>query len=172
MINGYSAYVPARDMRARRRGRWRGGSADGGDAAVVVGNRLSRLNLTKLDVLNQLDEIKIGVAYEIDNQRLPSFPADLEILGRVNVVYETHPGWKTEIKHCRTFAELPAQAQAYVRRIEALVGVPGTRACVATAHARAGGADRARRGVHRPRRRRGPVRWIGVGPERDAMVTV
>ena len=76
-------------------------------------------------MLDQLEEIKIGVAYELDGRRLESFPADLVDLGHVQVVYETHRGWKRDISGCRTFAELPAEAQAYVRRIEELVGVPG-----------------------------------------------
>ena len=84
-------------------------------------------------MLNQLDEIKIGVAYELDGRRLQSFPADLGVLARVTVVYESHPGWKCEITHCRTFAELPPQAQAYIRRIEQLVGVPGPSCALARA---------------------------------------
>jgi adenylosuccinate synthase len=118
--------------------------------------------VTKLDVLNELPEIKIGVAYEVDGRRLDSFPADLTLLSRVTVVYETHPGWQSEISHCRTFAELPTQAQAYVRRIEQLVGVPGT------------GAPRweVRHAHTWLNDRRAAVRWIGVGPARDAMIAL
>jgi len=85
-------------------------------------------------VLDQLEEIKIGVAYELDGRRLESFPADLKDLGRVEVVYETHRGWNRDISSCRTFSQLPAEAQAYVRRIEKLVGVPGACACFRSGH--------------------------------------
>jgi adenylosuccinate synthase len=104
-------------------------------------NQYSSLNLTKLDVLDDLDEIKIGVAYEIDGKRLPlgAMPSTLDDLESVEVVYETMPGWKTSIAHCRDFEELPAEARAYVRRIEKLAGCP--------------------------------VTWIGVGPGREDMAT-
>jgi adenylosuccinate synthase len=81
------------------------------------------LNLTKLDVLDDLDEIKIGVAYKHNGSLLESFPADLNILGEVEVVYETVPGWKKDITKCRYFGELPEKAQNYVKRIEDILGV-------------------------------------------------
>ncbi len=60
-------------------------------------NGYTSLNLTKLDVLDQLEEIKIGVAYNYNGVVLDSFPADLSILSQVEVVYETLPGWKADI---------------------------------------------------------------------------
>ena len=61
-------------------------------------NGFTYLNLTKLDVLSDLDEIKIGVAYRTaDGKELPTVPCDLEVLESVEVVYETVPGWKTDI---------------------------------------------------------------------------
>jgi len=87
-------------------------------------NGYTSLNITKLDILDQLDEIKIGVAYKVDGEILEGFPANLSLLERVEVVYETVPGWKTDISKCRTFENLPANAQSYIRRIEALCGVP------------------------------------------------
>ncbi|GJP47695.1 hypothetical protein CLOM_g6868 [Closterium sp. NIES-68] len=102
-------------------------------------NGFSALNLTKLDVLSGLPELKLGVAYRApDGSVLPAFPADLELLGQVEVEYETVPGWQEDITGVRSFEELPANAQAYVRRIEQLLDVP--------------------------------VRFIGVGPGRDAMI--
>jgi len=87
-------------------------------------NGYTSINITKLDILDQLDEIKIGVAYKVDGEILEGFPANLSLLERVEVVYETVPGWKTDISKCRTFENLPANAQSYIRRIEALCGVP------------------------------------------------
>jgi adenylosuccinate synthase len=75
-----------------------------------------------LDVLSELDEIKICVAYECVGERLASFPADSEILRRVQPVYETLPGWKLEITEVTQWSDLPEPAKAYVRRIEQLVG--------------------------------------------------
>lgn len=98
------------------------------DAVVVryshLINEYTSLNLTKLDVLDDLDEIKIGVKYTLDGQVLDSFPADLSQLARVVVDYETLPGWKQDISNVRKFEDLPVNAQNYVRRIEELVGAP------------------------------------------------
>lgn len=102
-------------------------------------NGLSHLNLTKLDVLSTLDEIKIGVGYSLpDGRSLTSMPADIETLEKVNVQYETLPGWKCDISGARSWGELPPAAQAYVQRCEDLLRVP--------------------------------IKWIGVGPGRDAIV--
>ena len=60
-------------------------------------NDYTSINITKLDVLDQLEEIKIGVAYKVDGKILDTFPADLSILSKVEVVYETLPGWKSDI---------------------------------------------------------------------------
>ncbi|KAI3642686.1 hypothetical protein MP228_012241 [Amoeboaphelidium protococcarum] len=87
-------------------------------------NHYTCINLTKLDVLDQLDEVKIGVAYKHNGQLLQSFPSDLHVLDNIEVVYETLPGWKYDISKCRKFSELPKNAQDYVRRIETLLGVP------------------------------------------------
>lgn len=103
-------------------------------------NGYRSLNLTKLDVLDELDEVKIGVAYKINGERLPPgmMPSTLEDLENVEVEYETMPGWKTSLAKCRSFEELPTEAKAYVERIEELAG-----------------------GV--------PVSWVGVGPGREDM---
>ena len=67
-----------------------------------------------------------GVAYSLDGQVLPPgmMPSTLEDLGRVEVQYETMPGWQTSIADCRSWDDLPANAQAYIRRVEELVGCP------------------------------------------------
>lgn len=61
----------------------------------------------------------------VDGKPLDAFPADLDLLARVEVEYETMPGWKTSIAACRTYEALPENAKRYVARIEELLGVPG-----------------------------------------------
>ncbi len=87
-------------------------------------NNFTYLNVTKLDVLDELDELKIGVGYSYEGKKLDSFPANLEVLANVEVEYETMPGWKTDITKCRAFDELPEAAKNYILRIEELVGCP------------------------------------------------
>ena len=89
-------------------------------------NGFDSINVTKLDVLSGLGPLKIGVAY-LDpktRQPLPAFPADLRALEAAEVVYETLPGWDEDISAARVWADLPAAAQAYVRRMEQLLGIP------------------------------------------------
>ncbi|TPX72714.1 adenylosuccinate synthase [Spizellomyces sp. 'palustris'] len=85
-------------------------------------NDYTSINLTKLDVLDQLPEVKIGVAYIYEGKRLDSFPADLRVLENCTVEYETLPGWQQDISKCRTFEDLPLNAQKYVARVEELLG--------------------------------------------------
>lgn len=80
------------------------------------------LALMMLDVLSELDELKICVAYECDGSRLTSFPSDADVLRRVQPIYETMSGWNREITEVTQWDELPEAARAYVRRIEQLVG--------------------------------------------------
>ncbi|KAE9590743.1 hypothetical protein Lal_00023425 [Lupinus albus] len=88
-------------------------------------NGFSSLNLTKLDVLSDLDEIQLGVAYKhADGTTINSFPSDLDILEQLKVEYEVHPGWKSDISKIRNYSDLPKAARQYVERIEELVGTP------------------------------------------------
>eukprot|EP00455_Lapot_gusevi_P000522 TRINITY_DN10236_c0_g3_i2.p1 TRINITY_DN10236_c0_g3~~TRINITY_DN10236_c0_g3_i2.p1 ORF type:complete len:466 (+),score=198.38 TRINITY_DN10236_c0_g3_i2:76-1473(+) len=91
-------------------------------------NNYTSLNITKLDVLSDLDEVKIGVAYKLNGKRLRpgQMPAALEDLKRVEVVYESMPGWKCDISKIRTFEELPEAARNYLKRIEELTKIPIT----------------------------------------------
>lgn len=82
------------------------------------------LALMMLDVLSVLPELKICTAYEIDGQRTDRFPSDTERLRKAVPVYESMPGWQTDITGVRTWDGLPPAAQDYVRRIEELVGCP------------------------------------------------
>ncbi|GAX81055.1 hypothetical protein CEUSTIGMA_g8490.t1 [Chlamydomonas eustigma] len=87
-------------------------------------NGLTHINLTKLDVLSDLEEIKVGLRYRAkDGNVLTSVPADLETLEGVTVEYETLPGWKSDISKARKWEELPKAARDYVQRVEELVGI-------------------------------------------------
>jgi len=87
-------------------------------------NGYTCLNLTKVDVLDELPELKIGVAYEFEDKELENFPPDLERLSKVSVKYVTLPGWKTSISSARIWNDLPENCRAYVEFIEKFLGVP------------------------------------------------
>jgi len=92
---------------------------------VCTINGFTALNLTKLDVLSGLSEVKIGVTYRnADGIRIRSFPSDLSVLEQVQVDYEVLPGWNKDITNVRSYQELPVEARRYVERIEELVGLP------------------------------------------------
>jgi adenylosuccinate synthase len=80
--------------------------------------------LTKLDVLDGLDEIKIAVAYRLDGREIDYFPAIEGAQARVEPVYETMEGWRDSTAGARTWNDLPAQAVKYVRHVEELIGAP------------------------------------------------
>jgi adenylosuccinate synthase len=82
------------------------------------------ITLTKLDVLDGFDQIKVCVAYELDGQRLDYLPADANLQARLKPVYETLEGWKETTQGARSWAQLPANAIKYVRRVEELIGAP------------------------------------------------
>ncbi|KAI1146011.1 P-loop containing nucleoside triphosphate hydrolase protein [Nemania diffusa] len=103
-------------------------------------NYYTALNLTKLDVLDTFETIKIAVAYKDpeSGEELTSYPTDPDVLDRAHVVYHEMPGWKTPTTNVKTFDDLPKQAQDYVEFIESFVGVK--------------------------------VKWIGTGPDRESMI--
>jgi adenylosuccinate synthase len=82
--------------------------------------------LTKLDVLDGFEEIKICVGYTLDGDKLDRLPAGQNAQARVKPVYETFEGWSQSTRGARSWGELPAQAVKYVRRIEELIGCPVT----------------------------------------------
>ncbi|ORY35688.1 putative Adenylosuccinate synthetase [Naematelia encephala] len=86
-------------------------------------NGYTSLNLTKLDVLDGFDEIKVATGYKIDSVEISGFPADLDRLAQVEVQYITLPGWKSDISECKTFEELPEKCQQYCKFIEDFLGV-------------------------------------------------
>jgi adenylosuccinate synthase len=98
----------------------------------------TELCLTKLDILSGLEEIQVCVNYKLDGKAVRYADVDAYGLERVEPVYQTVAGWQEDISKARSFEELPANAQKYVRMIELAAGVP--------------------------------VKWIGVGPEREATI--
>lgn len=86
-------------------------------------NYYTALNLTKLDVLDTFETIKIAVAYKVDGEELDSYPADLDILDRAEVVYHEMPGWNKPTTNAKTFYDLPREARDYVEYIEKFIGV-------------------------------------------------
>jgi adenylosuccinate synthase len=82
------------------------------------------LALTKLDILDGFDEVKVCVAYRLDGREIDYLPAGEQAQSRVEPVYETIEGWKDQTAKARSWAQLPAQAIKYVRRVEELVGCP------------------------------------------------
>jgi adenylosuccinate synthase len=85
---------------------------------------INGLALTKLDILDGLTELKVCVAYRLDGREIDYLPASEHAQARVEPVYETVEGWQAETARARSWAELPAQAIKYVRRVEELVGCP------------------------------------------------
>jgi adenylosuccinate synthase len=98
----------------------------------------TELCLTKLDVLSGLEEIKVCTRYELSCDPVRYADVDAYGLEKVEIVYETVPGWQEDIGKARSFDELPDNAQKYVKMIEETAAVP--------------------------------VKWIGVGPEREATI--
>lgn len=87
--------------------------------------RLSGVNVLAvmlLDVLSQLPELKVCVAYQLDGRRVTDFPSHVDDLRRVDPIYETLPGWQQEITEIRRMADLPDNAKRYLHRLEELVG--------------------------------------------------
>ncbi len=87
-------------------------------------NSLDGLILTKLDVLDSFEEIKVCVAYEYEGSKIDYFPSSAETLKRIEPVYETLKGWLKNTKGIKTPKDLPAEAENYIRFIEEFTGVP------------------------------------------------
>lgn len=87
-------------------------------------NGITDFALTKLDVLQNLPQLRICVAYDLDGEKLEYMPQNEGDLARVKPIYESLPGFEDDISACKSFEELPAEAREYVDRIEELSGVP------------------------------------------------
>jgi adenylosuccinate synthase len=86
-------------------------------------NSLTNIALTKLDVLDELDEIKICVAYKYKDEILTDFPTSNEVLMNVEPVYETFKGWNTDITNIKNIEDLPENAKIYISALEDVLGV-------------------------------------------------
>jgi adenylosuccinate synthase len=91
---------------------------------TVITGGVDGIALTKLDVLDGFDQIKIATHYELDGNKLDHLPADPALQARVRPVYETLQGWAESTRGAKSWAQLPANAIKYVRRIEELIGAP------------------------------------------------
>jgi adenylosuccinate synthase len=90
----------------------------------VVHSSISGLCMTKLDVLDGLDQIRVCVGYRAGDRVVDEPPMFVEAFAEVEPIYEELPGWKEPTVGVGRYEELPANARAYLERIEALVGVP------------------------------------------------
>jgi len=98
------------------------------DAALVrqtcVTSGVSGIALTKLDVLDGLDELKICTGYRLDGEVIDHLPTASEQQARCEPVYETLPGWQQSTHGARRWLDLPAEAIKYVKRVEELIECP------------------------------------------------
>jgi adenylosuccinate synthase len=90
----------------------------------VAINGIDGIALTKLDVLDGIETLKICVAYERAGERLDHLPAGLKAQAEIRPVYEEIEGWRQSTRGARSFRDLPGEAVKYVRRIEELIGAP------------------------------------------------
>ena len=95
---------------------------------TVVGRYAARINgvtdfvVTKLDVLTGLDQLPVCVAYDVGGERYDEMPMSQSDFHHAKPIYENLPGWSEDITACRSFEELPANARAYILRVEELIG--------------------------------------------------
>ena len=95
---------------------------------TVIGRYATRVNgvtdfvVTKLDVLTGFDKVPVCVAYDVDGVRHEEMPVNQTDFHHAVPVYEEFPGWTEDISGARSFDELPANAQSYVRELEAMTG--------------------------------------------------
>lgn len=86
-------------------------------------NGLTQLVVTKLDVLDEFDEIRVVTAYQLDGRVVEDFASSARALERCKPVYRAFPGWRCDTTKCRTWGDLPAAAREYLEWVEAEVGV-------------------------------------------------
>jgi adenylosuccinate synthase len=86
-------------------------------------NGFDSVALTKLDVLDALDEIKVCIGYEIDGEKIETFPAVSHDLGKIKPIYETLEGWKTDTLGTTKIEDLPENARKYVEFLSSSIGV-------------------------------------------------
>ncbi|MDF2690945.1 MAG: adenylosuccinate synthetase [Gammaproteobacteria bacterium] len=86
-------------------------------------NSISSLCITKLDVLDELEEIKICIAYQLDGNKIDYLPADISLFGRCEPIYITMPGWKQSTYGITEYEQLPAKAKEYLKAIEQHISI-------------------------------------------------
>ncbi len=106
--------------RARRTGWF---DAVAANYAIAV-NGLTSAVITKLDVLQNLKEVKICVAYEIDGKRTTDFPLDIKQLAKAKPIYETMPGWTEDISNAKKIDDLPKACRNYLSRLHEIIKIP------------------------------------------------
>lgn len=87
-------------------------------------NGFTKLALTKLDILSGINPLKVCVAYKLDGKEYRDLPKSLDDLALFEPVYEEVPGWEEDVQAARSWDELPANAQAYIHKIEEVSGIP------------------------------------------------
>jgi adenylosuccinate synthase len=87
-------------------------------------NGFHALAITRLDILDELDELNVCLTYELDGRRIEHLPSQVEELARCRPVYEAVRGWREPTGNAHEWKDLPRAAQDYVRLIEETVGVP------------------------------------------------
>ena len=87
-------------------------------------NGISRLVITKLDVLDAFDEIRVCTGYELNGKRLKGFPVDVDTLERITLIYESFEGWKSSIVNVTAYEALPPNAQKYLQALSRLTDIP------------------------------------------------
>jgi adenylosuccinate synthase len=91
---------------------------------TVITGGVDGIVLTKLDILDAFETINVCIGYEIDGKTVDHLPADATEQARCKPIYEEMEGWNCSTRGARSWADLPAQAVKYVRRIEELIGAP------------------------------------------------
>ena len=91
---------------------------------AVETNGFDAIIITKLDVLDSFDKVKVCVAYEVEGERVERFPSSLSTLERCKPIYEAFEGWKTSTRGISSEEDLPSQARAFISFIEDFLGVP------------------------------------------------
>ena len=91
--------------------------------AAMIGG-ISEWSLMKIDVLDELETIRVCTAYEVDGKRIEQMPASLQTFEKCSPIYEELEGWQTPTTACTTWEELPEKAKAYIAYLEKITGVP------------------------------------------------
>ncbi|MFZ9247535.1 MAG: adenylosuccinate synthetase, partial [Ilumatobacteraceae bacterium] len=87
-------------------------------------NSLTEIALTKLDILDTFETVRVCIGYELNGKELSGYPDDAQLLDQVTPKYVDLPGWKKSVSSVRHYADLPAQAKALIELVEKHVGVP------------------------------------------------